>query len=307
VTSLIFRERGSLAQWTEVKVLEVDYQGTTPYHEVLIGHTEAYGKCLFLCGSVQSSASDEGLYHTALVQPAMFTHPAPRRVLIAGGGEGATLREVLRHRSVTRAVMVDIDREVVELCKRYLPEWHQGSFEDPRAEVVIADIFEWLPTLEPGSFDVVLLDLEDPLSDGVAQRTFTDGFYRMVDRVLAPGGIVVTQAGELDHQDTRNMRAIRTTLGQVWPHTRPMRVGIPCFGCDWAIFMASHTPIPHRPPDLDARWEALGGQAWPCFDLDGFAAVTWIPPDLRRKLDRPGRILREGEPMVYLDEAGDED
>src|SRR5512138_1874610 len=88
-----------------------------------------------LHGRIQSTSRDEFIYHEALVHPALLCHPDPRRVFIVGGGEGATLREVLRHRSVQRALMVDIDEEVVQRCRELLPEWHQGAFEDPRTEL----------------------------------------------------------------------------------------------------------------------------------------------------------------------------
>jgi spermidine synthase len=90
---------------------------------------------------MQSSEADEFIYHEALVHPALLTHPNPQKIFIVGGGEGATLREILRYKSVQSALMVDIDQEVVESCKKYLPEWHQGAFDDKRVA---------LKFLEPG-------------------------------------------------------------------------------------------------------------------------------------------------------------
>ena len=115
------------------------YEGRTAYQRVQLLDSDAFGKMLVLDGKTQSSALDEAIYHDALVHPAMLLHPHPLRVFIAGGGEGATLREVLAHHTVERAVMVDIDGEVVELCKRHLPSFSQGAFEDPRAELHLAD------------------------------------------------------------------------------------------------------------------------------------------------------------------------
>ncbi|PLZ82021.1 spermidine synthase, partial [Fischerella thermalis WC213] len=110
----------------------------TEYQEMYIVETGTYGKALVLDGKWQSCTGDEFLYHEPLVHPAMIFHGAPRKVLILGGGEGATAREVLRWQTVDKVVMIDIDGEVVEACKQHLSEMHQNAFDDPRLHVVIA-------------------------------------------------------------------------------------------------------------------------------------------------------------------------
>src|SRR3989304_6201527 len=101
---------------------EVLYTGRTPYQTAQVVRSRNFGICLVLDNKIQSSQKDEFIYHEALVHPAMLAHPHPETVFIAGGGEGATLREVLSHKTGKRAVMIDIDAEVVALCKKYLPE-----------------------------------------------------------------------------------------------------------------------------------------------------------------------------------------
>jgi spermidine synthase len=110
----------------------IHYASQTKYQKMEIMDSGSYGRCLVLDGKMQSTVTDEFIYHEGLVHPAMLTHPNPKRVFIVGGGEGATLREVLRHKSVEYCMMVDIDQEVVEKSKELLPEWHQGAFDDPR-------------------------------------------------------------------------------------------------------------------------------------------------------------------------------
>ena len=134
-------------------------------------------KELYLDGVLQSSLIGEAAYHEALVHPSMITHPDPKRVAIIGGGEGATLREVLKHKSVEEVVMVEIDEELVELCKTFLPEWSDCSdvegrdakscFDDSRAKVVFIDAFQWfIDTFGDGAkaekFDVIIMDALDP-------------------------------------------------------------------------------------------------------------------------------------------------
>ncbi len=135
----------------------VIYHGVSKYQTIDIVETRLHGKMLFLDGVAQSAERDEFIYHELLVHPAMFAHPNPEKVLVIGGAEGATLREVLKHQTVKRAVLVDIDGELVEICKQYLPGWHQGSFDDPRVEVVIGDGRDYVVKCNE-KFDVIIID-----------------------------------------------------------------------------------------------------------------------------------------------------
>ena len=116
-----FKERFTGHLIRNIKVEKVYYEGKTEYQYVQIFDNKLLGKMLFLDKKIQSAEIDEFVFHESLVHPALLTHPDPQRVLIIGGGEGATLREVLRHGSVKKATMVDIDRKLVELCQKYLP------------------------------------------------------------------------------------------------------------------------------------------------------------------------------------------
>ncbi|MCH8244641.1 hypothetical protein IIB97_02025, partial [Patescibacteria group bacterium] len=111
------------------------YEGKTPYQSVLIFDNPVFGRVLVLEGIVQLSEKDEFIYHEMLVHPILFSHPKPKRVLIIGGGDGGTLREVLKHQ-VKEVVMVDIDKKVVELLKKYLPFVSDGAFQDKRTNLV---------------------------------------------------------------------------------------------------------------------------------------------------------------------------
>lgn len=175
----------------------------TKFQAVELLQTEAFGRCLMLDGQMQSSQLDEALYHESLVQPAMCAHPQPQRVFIGGGGEGATLREVVKHACVTRATMCDIDEEVVALCKQHLPTHHKGSFDDPRAHVVYTDAKAYVE--ENGPWDVIILDLADPLECGPAFALYTQEFYRTCLDKLTPHGILVTQAGPCDVTTCRDV------------------------------------------------------------------------------------------------------
>lgn len=169
----------------------------TKYQELAVIDTVDFGRALVLDGFIQSTYADEPYYHESLIHPAMVAHPSPRRVLILGGGEGAALREALKHKTVAEAVMVDIDGEVVEAAKEYLPAMHQGAFEDPRAKVLIMDGAKYVEeALARGEkFDVVVMDLTDPYGPEIAQGLYSAQFLKKVKGVMADGGVFVTQAG----------------------------------------------------------------------------------------------------------------
>ena len=124
----------------------------------------------------------------------MTAHANPRRILVAGGGEGATIREVLRHTSAEDVVMVDLDRDVVDLCKAHLPNHHQGAFNDPRVTLLHEDALAYLEA-STVPFDIVIIDVPDPLEGGPAYLLYTVEFYELVRSRLAPGGLMVAQSG----------------------------------------------------------------------------------------------------------------
>ena len=176
------------------RVERVVHSGRTAYQSVLIQDTTCFGRSFVLDDKTQSTEVDEFVYHESLVQPAMIAHPGPRSVFIAGGGEGATAREVLRHASVERVVMADIDEQVVDLCRQHLGAFHQGSFDDPRLELHHRDAMAVLEESR-GGFDVAVIDVPDPLEEGPAYLLFTAEFYEIARSRLAPGGLLVAQAG----------------------------------------------------------------------------------------------------------------
>ena len=138
ITSWLF-ERLGRSVMTAYGTTRTLYRGRSRFQSIELAENPELGKLLLLDNELQSASSDEFIYHETLVHPAMLAHPNPRQVVILGGGEGGTLREVLKHPSVERAIMIDIDREVVEACRRFLPEQSDGAFEDPRAELVFDD------------------------------------------------------------------------------------------------------------------------------------------------------------------------
>ena len=164
----------------------------TKFQFMEIMETLSYGKCLVLDGRIQSSQADEFIYHELLVQPGLLAHPRPERAMVIGGGEGATVREILRHRSITECLMVDIDGEVVDECKKHLPEMHQGAFDDPRTRLLHEDARAYLEKTSD-RFDLIVVDLVEPLEEGPACLLFTKEFYTLIRDRLTDRGVMTMQ------------------------------------------------------------------------------------------------------------------
>ena len=178
-------------QRQQLRIETAHYRGRTAFQSVEIFENPTHGRVLCLDGVVQTTEADEFCYHEMLVHPGMFAHGAPREVLIIGGADGGALREVLRH-PVTHVTLVDIDAELIGLCRRYLPAISAGAFDDPRAHVDPGDGAQCVAGTS-GRFDLVIVDSTDPVGPGagLAQKPF----FASCRRVLNEGGLVVTQNG----------------------------------------------------------------------------------------------------------------
>jgi spermidine synthase len=199
--------------------------------------TTPFGKAL-LCDNVMQSASvDEHVYHECLVHPALLTHPDPKTVFIGGGGEGGTAREVLRHKSVTKCVMVDIDGDVVDFCKEHLTQ-NKAAFADPRLELIIDDAKKRIEE-STEKYDVIIMDLDDPLPGGPCYWLYTQSFYETCKSKLNPGGIFVTQSASAGIKTHTNVfSAIHNTLKQVFPTVRGYTQAVYSFCDEWGWNLA---------------------------------------------------------------------
>ena len=279
-------------------IREKIYSGRTKFQSVDIIKTGGFGTCLILDGKIQSSESDEFIYHEALVHPAMLTHPQPERVFIAGGGEGATLREVLKHKTVKRVVMVDIDEEVVDLCRRFLPLWHEKAFDDPRTELHFVDARKYLDESSE-EFDVIIIDLADPLEEGPARLLYTEEFYRLVKQRLGPAGIMSVQAESSEWANLDNFAAIVSTLGNVFPVACPYQVHVPAFLGLWGFVSASQSLDPSQltPEEIDTRIATRISRELKSYDGLTHQAMFTLPKHIRQQLAASKRVITDQEPI----------
>lgn len=286
-------------------VTEVLVHKKTAYQEMVIIRSGANGKALVLDGKWQSSTGDEFLYHEALVHPAMIAHGSPRNVAILGGGEGATLREALRWKSVVQAVMVDLDSEVVEACKEHLAEMHQGSFEDPRTRLIFGDAIEFLETTEE-KWDVVISDLTDPIEDGPSFRLFTKEYFEKVRSVLNDGGVLVVQAGPTSPIDLEMHARLVHTLGTVFPHVVSYSSYVPTYGSPWGFALCSGEPIETRrdPREVDGELAEKTTGELRFLDGETLLGMMQTPKHIRKAIAEETMVYTLADPPKFFGGGG---
>jgi spermidine synthase len=279
---------------------EVLYDGKTQYQSVRIVRCSSLGVCLVLDGKLQSSERDEFIYHEALVHPAMIAHPRPEKVFIAGGGEGAILREVLSHNTVKKAVMVEIDGEVTELARQYLPDLSRGAFNDKRTELYHTDAREYLSKSKE-KYDVIIIDLPDPIEEGPAYRLFTKEFYRIVLDRLTENGLIAVQAGSGSLTEPLNLTAVNNTLKSVFPIVVAYVVSVPCYGGPWGLCIASLKQDPGllSPGEIDRMIAARALKGLKFYDGLTHQGMFSLPLYLRDALAKQRRVITDDNPL-YL-------
>jgi spermidine synthase len=282
------------------RVEEVLYEGKTRYQSVRVVRLAALGVSLVLDNKLQSSERDEFIYHEALVQPAMIAHPCPETVFIAGGGEGATLREVLSHQTVKKAVMVEIDGEVTALSRKYLPGLSRGAFKDKRTELHHTEARQFLAQSKE-KYDIMIFDLPDPIKGGPAYRLFTKEFYKIVLDRLAENGLISVQAGSASFTDLLNLTAVNHTLLSVFPKVATGVVNVPTYGGPWGLCFASRQLDPSRlsPSEVDKRIAARTLKGLKLYDGLTHRGMFSLPLYLREALTKQRRIITDKNPL-YL-------
>ena len=284
------------------RVKEVLFQGRTTYQDVAIVDNACFGRSLVLDGKTQSTEVDEFVYHEALVHPAMIAHPDPREAFIAGGGEGATAREVLSHRSVARATMVDIDHEVVELCREYLPNHHRGAFDDPRLELHHRDALDFLEETQD-RFDVAIIDVPDPLEGGPAYMLYTQEFYRLLKDRLKPGGLMVAQSGPTGPAFYEQcFSAVARTIGSVFPAVYTCEAFVPSFASTWGFVIGSLGPDPTSLSAQEVNQRVAERVRSPLRFYDGVThlGIFSMPKYLREALANETRVITHANPLFVM-------
>ncbi|WP_202820051.1 polyamine aminopropyltransferase [Calderihabitans maritimus] len=225
------------------------------YQNVAVLDTLPYGRMLVLDDVIQTTVKDEFIYHEMISLVALNTHPFPRNVLIIGGGDGGTLREVTRHPAVEKATLVEIDEKVIEASRKYLPQIG-SAFDDPKAEIVVADGIKHVQEHE-NEYDVIIIDSTDPV--GPAVGLFSEDFYRQVHRALKDDGILVAQT-ESPFFNEELVSSVYKSLKKIFAISKVYLATVPSYpGGLWCFTMGSKKYDPEQVdlekiPPLNTRY-----------------------------------------------------
>lgn len=274
------------------------YSGKTQFQDIEIIDTYFFGRCLVLDGKIQSAQFDEYIYHEALIHPAMIIHPHPREILVIGGGEGAVLREIIKHPQVEKLVMVDIDQEVVELCQRYLPEWSNGAFEDPKVDVHFMDAREYLENTDY-RWDIIFIDITEPLDDNPSYRLFTKEFYQLVVQRLKKNGVTALQAGNLNTAFFECHGAVYNTLKLVFKNVESYGAFIPSYDTNWGFIIASneYSALGVYPAKIDTEIARRNINDLRFYDSQSHTNMFALTKDVRDRRSKEKRIIEDDKPL----------
>ncbi|WP_100181856.1 fused MFS/spermidine synthase [Candidatus Nitrosotenuis aquarius] len=276
------------------KIDKCIFSKKTKFQLLEIVKTQEFGNVLFLDGDPQSSESEEHIFNECLVHPSMITNPKPKTVFIGGGGTGLTLREVLRHGSVDRVDIVDIDKEVVDIC-RSLYNYASESFSDPRTKLYHDDARRFLDQTD-SKYDCMFLDTTMPHHDDIAAPLYRKEFFELIKNKLNPSGMFATAANSADYRYSTRFASVVKTLKAVFDYVVPYMAYTPLFGQEWAFALASDTPI----PTLNSALVDEKLKQRKCDNLSFYDGLTHqrifsIDKKTRKVLETKGKILSDSD------------
>jgi spermidine synthase len=257
------------------------------FQDIAVFETASHGRMLTLDGIVQITERDEFVYQEMLTHVPMLAHGAAKNVLIIGAGDGAVLKHVLMHKGVERAVMAEIDGEVIRLAKEFLPAMGGDAWTDARAQVLVTDGIDYVKNAPDATFDVIIVDSTDPI--GVGEVLFTDDFYENAARILTPKGVIVNQCG-VPFMQADELYETSVRRGKFFPHVTAYVAAVPTYvggymTLGWAGKDAGLTTL--LPAVLAERAEAAGinglSQYW---TPEIHAAAFFLPPYISKHLPK---------------------
>jgi spermidine synthase len=228
------------------------------FQDIVIFESFSHGRVMLLDGVVQITEADEFVYQEMITHVPLIAHGAAKRVLIIGAGDGGVLRRVLQHRTVERAVMVEIDGEVIRLAKEHLPGIAGNAWSDPRAEVLVADGIDHVRRAPDAAYDVIIVDSTDPI--GVGEVLFTDEFYANAARILAGNGLIVNQCG-VPAMQADELRDTSLRRRRAFPDVSAYLAAVPTYvGGFMTLGWAGRDPAQRAlaPAEIARRAEAAG-------------------------------------------------
>ncbi|MDL2281165.1 polyamine aminopropyltransferase [Selenomonadales bacterium OttesenSCG-928-I06] len=214
-----------------IRAKDILFAGNSQYQEIILADTDEFGYLLILDNVLQTCAFDEFIYHEMITHIPVFTHPNPKKVLIVGGGDGGTAREVLRHLDIEEIKMVEIDKLVIDVCKKYIPEHSSALINEPNEPRFILEICDGFKYLKETTnyYDIIIVDCSDPIGPG--EGLFSKDFYKAIYKALKPDGLFVQQT-ESPFYYQKLIKRLYSDLEDIFPITRIFLASIPLYqGC----------------------------------------------------------------------------
>lgn len=282
-------------------VSDVIVSAKTQYQNVEILNTVPFGVTLFIDDDPQSSELDDHIYHESLVHPSMILSGNLENILICGGGEGSTLREVLKYKSVKKVTMIDIDEQLVSLCKKHMQKTHQNSFDDNRVSFYFGDARKYLEENQDIKFDCVLLDLTMPQLNNLSSSLFTKEFFEIVRNHLTPNGTIATEAQSIDVRFIDVYASIIKTMQSVFNCVIPYSTYIPLFSEEWEFVMALNRL---EPSSLQLTKKIIDSKVKELNDIRYYDGTTHnkifsLGLDTRTAIVTNGRVMTDDNPKWF--------
>ena len=266
------------------------YKGTTNFQSMEIFQNDTFGTLLFLDGKIQISRGDENRYHQYLVSAPLLAHKHPQSVCVIGGGDCFAIEEAVKFKGLKRILMVEIDKGVVDFCRRHYPEIEK-CLKDRRVQIIYEDARKWMED-HPETFDVLVIDLTEP--HGPSKMLYTREFYRLCKKRLNPGGVISIHTDNY-YLFPESFATIHKTFHSVFPNVLTARVDMPCFGMGWTYRIASMKPISLKIMESNIREMRKKG-----YRLDHFSPSLYLLRPTQEELDvlkKRGRISTDRKPF----------
>jgi spermidine synthase len=266
-----------------LKVESLLHEEQSAYQQIAVYQTEEFGRLMVIDGCIMLSDRDNFIYHEMMSHPVLYSHADPQDVVIIGGGDCGTLREVLRHERVKQATLIDIDERVTRLSEQYFPELCESN-GDPRAELLFADGIQWMQDRAPASVDIIIIDSTDPV--GPAEGLFRKPFYESCLSVLRPGGLLIQQSeSPLLHADSIIREMHETLLDSGFGGVSTLLFPQTVYPSGWwSATMAGRDGKPEFLREAEAREESLDTRY---YSPDMHRASLVLPPFLEQALPKP--------------------
>ena len=272
------------------------HRSRSPFQKIEIYDTPFLGKLLRIDERFMTSEKDEFFYHENLVHVPAISHPNPRRALVIGGGDGGSCEEILKHPSIEKVTLVELDQVVVDVSKQYLESVHRGVFNDERLQLLVEDGLKFIAETNE-RFDLIVLDLTDPF--GPSQSLYSQQFYQNCRTALAAGGAMSLHIESPITRPELYARIVKT-LQSVFTIVRPYSLHIPVYGTYWGMACASDTldPLSLDASAVDARIKQRALEGLQFYNGEMHRAVFALPNFQRRLLAGAFPVIQQGETLI---------